>query len=228
MKISLYTFTMGRELYLRRLVESILELGGSFPFEHVICFQGVKPSKELITFLEGIPFIRLVHFERNIGIAEGMNHIIPTLKGDVIGKFDDDCVIRSPRFFDHVAAINKLKPEMVFSPYPVGLIGNPGGVLSQDRAVEYSEETDTYYTFRFVNHVGGFARIAPAKVVGDWRFANDLIPGISGNEDGQHSNKCNAAGIRMAYLENALIVEHQESTLGQHERYGKDYFKGRF
>lgn len=220
---------MGRELYLRRLVESILQMSHEvLPLEHVICFQGVSPSEELRAYLNSIPFIRIEEWPKNIGIADGMNKIIPTLRGDLICKFDEDCVLRSPDFFKHLLTVHKLKPNAVFSPYPVGLINNPGGVLSSNREVLYSKDTDTYYTIRYVHHIGGFARIAPSALVKNWSYEPDLVAGMSGNEDGQHSTKCLQNSIPMFYLENALIVEHQESTLGQHARHGKDYFGKRF
>jgi len=88
--------------------------------------------------------------------------------------------------------------------------------------VEYSVETDTYYTFRKVHHVGGFARIMPVEYFKQINFTN------THSEDTECSTWCNNNNIPMYYLENALIVEHQESTLGQHARYGEKYFKGRF
>ena len=110
------------------------------------------------------------------------------------------------------------------------LINNPGGVPRlAPQFVSYGSETDTFYTLRPVDHVGGFARIAPRELVKDWVLASDRnIPGASGNEDIQFSRLCVQNNIPMYYLENALIVEHQESTLGQHARYGKDYFGERF
>jgi len=62
-------------------------------------------------------------------------------------------MIRSPDFFVHVMAVHKIVPNAVFSPYPVGLIGHPGGDKGERHFVKYSEETDTYYTFRCVPHV---------------------------------------------------------------------------
>jgi hypothetical protein len=126
-----------------------------------------------------------------------------------------------------VKEIARIKPDIVFSPYPVGLINNPGGPRGNRHEVIYSEVTDTYYTLRYVSHVGGFARISPSFTK-NWKFDNDLIPGISGSEDSQFSLKCQQLNIPMAYLENAIVVEHQESTLGQHSRYGNNYFNGRF
>jgi glycosyltransferase involved in cell wall biosynthesis len=223
-KISIYTLTLGRWFYLKNLIDSI-EYDENI--EHFIIYQGINPPDDFIKLSES-KNIKNIILEKNIGIANAMNHVYPLITGDIIIKFDEDAKIISKDFFKHVREINNLVPNLVFSPYPVGLIGNPGGVLSQNREVVYSQTTDTFYTFRLVNHIGGFARISPKSNTGDWVFANDLIEGQSGNEDSQHSTKCQQNNIPMAYLENALVVEHQESTLGQHKRYGDTYFKGRF
>ncbi len=214
---------MGRWKYLYDLISST-------PYdkdvEHFIIYQGVTPPEDMINYTKMCK-IKNVFLEKNIGIAAAMNHIFPQLSGDIIMKLDEDAKIISPIFFKHVREINKLNPDLVFSPYPVGLINNPGGVPSKNHSVIYSKDLNQYYTLRHVNHIGGFARISP-KFTTNWRFDNDLIPGISGNEDSQHSQKCLSGGIPMAYLENAIIVEHNESSLGQHARYGEAYFKGRF
>jgi len=227
--ISVYTFTLGRELYLQRLLESVKTLGGDEEYEHYICVQGVKLSDKFKDKLaSSYPEVILLEWEENYGIAEGMNKILPQLKGDIIMKMDEDCLLRSPNFFNHVRELHEMYPKLVFSPYPVGLIGNPGGPPSSERGVAYGEKSDTYYTFRMVHHIGGFARISPANPTKEWRFDYDKSDTSSGTEDGQHSQKCITEQLPMAYLENALIVEHQESTLGQHARYGEDYFGKRF
>jgi glycosyltransferase involved in cell wall biosynthesis len=223
-KISIFTLTMGRWFYLQNLINSIEYDEG---IEHFIIFQGVSPTEEL-TQLMLDKKIKPIFLAKNIGIAMAMNLIYKKLSGDIIIKFDEDAKIVSKDFFKHVREIHSMSPKLVFSPYPVGLINNPGGVLSKNHQVGYSRNTDTYYTMRVVNHIGGFARISPREFTIDWVFNDDLIEGVSGNEDGQHSTKCVQENIPMAYLENCLIVEHQESTLGQHKRYGEEYFKGRF
>ena len=215
---------MGRWFYLKNLIHSI---DYDQDLEHFIVFQGVQPTDEIQKIVNDRN-ITPIYLEKNIGIAMAMNLIYEKLNGDIIIKFDEDAKILTKDFFTHVREIHKMSPRLVFSPYPIGLINNPGGVLSKEHQVGYSENTDTYYTMRIVNHIGGFARISPKEFTGHWRFENDLLSGVSGNEDGQHSNMCLQNNIPMAYLENCLAVEHQESTLGQHKRYGKKYFKDRF
>jgi hypothetical protein len=73
-----------------------------------------------------------------------------------------------------------------------------------------------------VNHIGGFARISPSEIYQQIHFTDNH------NEDGEFSNFCNSMNIPMFYLENDLVVQHQESTLGQHQRYGEGYFGKRF
>lgn len=222
---------MGRWNYLHKALSSIERSLDEFNKVKVHVYsQGLDyPNTFVNQWNHAREWIAFNKFTKNIGIANAMNYIIPTLTRPLIMKMDEDCEIVSRNFFIHIREINKLKPKLVFSPYPVGLINNPGGPPKNRHEVIYGEPLDTYYTFRYVSHIGGFARIAPRELVKDWKLPDDLDPQnkISGTEDGHHSAKCLASGIEMAYLENALIVEHQESTLGQHQRY-KEYFATRF
>lgn len=221
--LSIYTFTLGREYYLNNLLRSIKQQNlTGIDIEHIVVCQGVN-----IDSANKSDFTKFVYWDKNVGIAEGMNRILPTLKGDIIIKLDEDALLYGTEFFQHVLHVVDQKPDAVWSPYPVGLIRNPGGPYGLDHEVIYSPTSNTYYTLRKVNHVGGFARISPGHTK-QWKFDNDLSQGQSGNEDVQFSGKCKHYGIEMFYTENTLIVEHQESTLGQHTRYGESYFKGRF
>jgi len=239
--IEIITFTIGgRDKYLTECIAHIISHGrfhtkdfSPVIKQYVIC-QGSQAKitceiDEIDRLKQSFYDVEIIELPENIGIASGLNMIIPRLTAPIIIKMDDDCKIQSSNFFLHIMAVNKLNPNLVFSPFPVGLINNLGGPRrSADRYVQYSEEADTYYTFRPVDHVGGFARVTPLHALKGCKFEPDLKPGISGNEDGQYSEYCREHGIKMAYLENALIVEHNESTLGQHARYGEAYFNGRF
>jgi len=231
MDISIITFyTGGREVYLARAITSVIESldKDSCNIEHHIIGQGCslpQSIQHLIRWSRDLPIEFIIHeWPQNIGIGAGLNKIIPECKGKLIFKMDDDCRIVSDYFFDYAYKIHEKFPNSVFSPYPVGLINNPGG----PRGHKHSVWDDGYivWTKRHVTHVGGFARFAPASIMKNFQFQPDLIKGISGNEDGQFSAHCNANGTDLFYLENGLIVEHQESTLGQITRY-PEYFKDR-
>jgi hypothetical protein len=226
--ISVYTFTLGRTFYLDKFLKSVMRAYASYSgrIEHHLCCQGVELDPETIAVIRDCDLANVtleVHrWPENIGTPAGVNRIVPDLRGDLIVKMDEDSLIHSDNFFEHIAAVARLKPGAIFSPYPVGLIGFAGGPKALSHHVEYSPETDTYYTFRKVDHVGGFCRVAPGAVVRDWRLTPGRTVDVR-NEDQQYSRLCREKGIDMYYLENALVVEHQESTLGQRARY-KEYF----
>jgi hypothetical protein len=223
--ISIITTSMGRELYLQRTISALIINKGNEEIEHYIGF--INNSFETLT--QPMVSFLLGYQNNNIGIKVHivqykdlavqqmyLNDLIPRTVGDVIVKLDDDTIIRSDHYFDHVRAIYELKPECIFSPFPVGLIGNFGGVQSTDRHVVYSEKMNTYYTFRKVPHVGGFARIVPATIAKSFKWSQ-----MNEGEDTVLSKNHNH--IPKYYLENALIVEHCESSLGQTERYKNTY-----
>lgn len=225
--IDILTITLGREIYLKRLIQSFITNSGyaDFDFKYYIIYQG-SPTTSFTEFINALPIKGKLKLIINSGhvmsVGAVMNQFKLQSSSKLFWKLDDDAQLRSDNFMGHILSINEMKPQSVFSPYPVGLINNPGGVLSKEHSVAYSERMDTYYTFRKVHHVGGFARIMPTEFFKQMNFSD------THSEDTECSSWCNNNNKPMYYLENSLIVEHQESTLGQHARYGKAYFKDRF
>jgi glycosyltransferase involved in cell wall biosynthesis len=229
MDISIVTLTMGREKYLLDCIDSVFNdldrCDSIIDYEHHVVFQGIKPSKITKNRINN-NFCILHEWPENAGIGEGLNRIMPELKGNLILKLDEDAKIISQNFFEQALAIHKRFPDAIWSPYPVGLISNGGGPKGYKHDVWWNKDNDIYYTRRHVQHVGGFARFSPAKLSKNFIFQNDLIKGVSGDEDGQFSSYCNRNNIPMFYLENGLVVEHNSSTLGQIARF-PEYFKDR-
>ncbi len=217
----------GRPRYLQKLYKKILDLYQDNLEWHIgiqgNCDIGIDNTEYPI-----LPWITLHKWDQNCGAGEANNRLIKHCEGELICKLDDDALPYGD-YINHAIEINNvLEHKSIFSPYPVGLINNPGGVLSKDHSVLFSNKTDTFYTLRKVHHIGGFARIMPSKIAKSYTWPYDYCPGSSGKEDVNFSAYCNSTKISMFYLENSLIVEHQESTLGQHARYGETYFNGRF
>ena len=236
MDISIITFTLGgRDKYLKECMLSIIEDGLNYEpdvkIEHHIVLQGCPHPEFIFDIIANSSVLKnydlFVHeWSENIGIGAGLNKILSSCKGSLIMKMDDDCKIISQDIFTKAFAIHQKFPDLTFSPYPVGLINNLGGPRGSGHFVWADSEGDAFYTFRRVSHVGGFARFTPASLMKSFKFKDDLIPGISGDEDGQYSNYLNSIGKPMCYLENGLVVEHNESTLGQIARFPQ-YFTSR-
>lgn len=235
MKIDIITAALSRDLYVEKMIHSVMRnlkyIGNeNIEVRHIILWNNHVPSENLSMLLahykESLNGRLIQIYEQNdTPLIDGqtLNIMRSHLDSDITMKMDDDCEIVSTNFFNHMTEIYNMLPNTIFSPYPVGLIGNPGGVPKNgEHFCLHSEKMNTYYTFRPVDHIGGFARICPTNLIKDFEFGCKTR-----NEDVQFSNYWSASGIFMVYLENAMIVEHQESTLGQHERY-PEYFKGRF
>ena len=230
--ISVITFTLGtRDKYLFNCLDSVYNDGFLGKVEHHVIFQGSVPDEGvrgcLSTYKQTPSYELIIHeWPQNIGIGAGLNKILSECTGDLILKLDDDAKIISEDFFDNALSIHKKFPNSCFNPYPIGLIGNPGGPRAIDHSVWYDKQNDKVWTRRHVPHLGGFSRFTPAHIIKSFKFSSDLIPGISGTEDGDFSRHCLANNIEMFYLESGLAVEHNESTLGQVVRY-QEYFKNR-
>lgn len=231
--ISVITFTIGgRDKYLEQaicsVVEDLLNAYENIKVEYHIVFQGCKRPQYVYDVIANEIQYRQVlklychDWPENIGIAAGLNKIIPECKGNLIFKMDDDCKIVSNHLFENARLIHKAFPTAIFSPFPISLVNNPAGPPGYKRALYYDKKSDSYFQLRLVNHVGGFARFWPKN---DFVFQPDLIPGMSGNEDGQLSQWANSEGIPMFYVESNMVVEHNEG-LGQQIRY-PEYFKNR-
>lgn len=211
MKISIVTTSLGRELYLRRLFNSF-EINSNYhnyDVEYFLYLQG-DISIDLEKYIKS--FNVKIEKGEKISIGNVLNKYKNVVTGDLFWKLDDDARLITSDFIGNILELYKLKPDSGFSPYPVGLINNPGGVLSKNHSVVYSELYDVFYTLRQVHHLGGFCRVVPTKYIKNMQFSN------AHNEDSECSAFLNRNNIPMYYLENNLIVEHQESTLGQRAR----------
>ncbi|HBB9683367.1 TPA: hypothetical protein JLN00_004220 [Escherichia coli] len=215
MNIDVFTVTCGREFYLKKVLLGLLDFKDEI--NHIMVFNDCAVSNEILEILEKLDS-KIFFQDTRISIGECINKYKKHFTSSIVLKLDDDAVIQSKSFFKHAVAIHKHYPEAIFSPFPVGLIKGFGGTPAVAREVIFSDEHDTYYTLREVKHVGGFARFTPLSIYQQVDFSEGVH-----SEDSELSKWCSLNNKKMYYLDNALIVEHSESTLGQLER-DKTYF----
>jgi hypothetical protein len=215
MRVDVFTVTCGREFYLKKMLSGLLDFKDEI--NHIMVFNDCEVSEEVLDTLKVLGS-KIFYQNTRISIGECINQYKQYFNSSLVLKLDDDAVIQSKSFFKHALAIHKHYPDAVFSPFPVGLIKGFGGTPAVSREVIYSDEHDTYYTLREVKHVGGFARFTPLSVYQQVDFSEGVH-----SEDSELSKWCGLNDNKMYYLDNALVVEHSESTLGQLER-DKFYF----
>ena len=227
--VSIYTLSLGRMFYLKKLIQS-MQKNIHLPYQHVILNQGIK-DEEFVSFLKDLgknnKNIQVIHEPENLGINAGCKKCVSYCTGDLIIKLDEDMKIISEDFLKHMlAAYNAIGEPVVLTAFPGGFIMYPGGVPGRfGHSVYYSKETDTYYTIRWVHYLGGYCECIP-KMVYEIAKPLDGFPRKrkSSGQDVFISRKMRKARFRLGYFENACIVEHQESTLGQETRF-RDYFE---
>lgn len=215
--LDIVTVTMGREFYLAKALDALLGQK-TRNFHHYLVLNACTASPEILERARALGSTVLVSREPMV-IGAALNFVKPHLTAPYVMKMDDDAIMIGDDFTEKVADLIPLIPEAIFSPYPVGLIGNPGGPSSKQHTAVYSDKTDTYYSLRKVGHVGGFARISPTRIYREIDFVEN-----DHTEDTEFSAFARANKIPMYYLENALIMEHAESTIGQGRR-DESYFK---
>ncbi len=213
----------GRTLYLERLFTSLIRNWGDLKSINLIfIINGCAPVSHEIFRLVGD--CHQHQFEERISINDAMNYYKENWSGDsLMAKIDEDCELLTPDFYKHLMVIHNLFPLAIYSPYVCGLVRNPGGAPAIKHDVVYSDITDRFYTRRITNHVGGIFRVMNSNYVKHVEFHPNLH-----NEDGRVSEWSRSNNIEMFYLESEMVVSHIESSLGQHQRYGEEYFKGRF
>jgi len=221
---SIATFTLGREKYLKKTLLGVQKsFNESIPIEHNLFFCGEEPSRDMENFISSLKYSKYINCisspRRSVG--QNLNESKKIAKFPFFLKLDDDAELVSNDVFIHASEIFSYKKNSVFSPFPVGLINNLGGIKGFAHEVVYSPKTDVVYTLRKTDHVGGFCRFCQTETLQSVVFSD------SHNEDTEFSTATRNSND-FFYLENAMIVEHQESTLGQHARYGDAYFNGRF
>lgn len=218
------TVSLGRELYLKQLINSIDKLTNwqEHNFLHYLIYQG-EPSTDFLLYINSIPYQKQLIINRDVkkSIGKVMEEFKGICSSDIFWKLDDDALLYTPNSFDHIEELYKIHSNAVFSPYPVGFIERPGGASSIGHTVMYSKRLDKYYTLRKVNNIAGFARIMPVNILKQISFADRH------DDDADCAIWCRRNNVPMFILENCLVVEHNETKYGQYLRYGETYLRNK-
>jgi len=235
--ISFYTLSCDRLHYTQRMIESLAQSARE-RYQHVIVDQGSRD--DTVKFLKSLPRLyphiewKLIFLAKNVGIIQGQILALEQCTGDLLVKIDNDCRVMTQDIDLHLKTLYALTgPGYALSPFPAGLISHRGGPPRIGYEVYYSEERDCYYTLGLTSHVGGLFRAVPRPVLekaGGWEDYYRENPGedLHSHEDSYFSQRALRSGFKLAYIENECVVEHQESTHGQHVRYGSEYFGNKF
>lgn len=213
MKVAIYTLTMNRLDYTKRMYESMKRAG--HPFKWVVVDNGSTDGT--VEWLDGKA--RTKFNKENVGISKGSNQALDLIGDDysLIIKTDNDCEFLTDNWLKDIVDFYEKQRRFILSPRVEGLRDNPGGV-PRTQYIYVGE-----HFLGLAPHLGGICCIAPSSIYEKFRWEEDDF--LHGDQDYVFSQYAIKNGYMLAYLEN-IIVEHQEGTILQQKKY-PDYFEAR-
>ena len=213
LKVAIFTLTMNRLDYTKRMYKSMKENAG-YEFDWFVIDNGSTDGTPF--WLKDKGSIR--EFKKNKGISKASNEALNMMgdKYDVIIKVDNDCLFLTDNWLSEVVDTYERQQQFVISPRVEGLRDSPGGV-PRTQYVYVGEQF-----FGLAPHLGGICEAAPAKIYKDFRWDEEDF--LHGDQDYIFSQYAIKAGYILAYNEN-IIVEHMEGS-SQIKKY-PEYFEAR-
>lgn len=217
--ITILTVTMNRELYLKRLLDSMTLLSGysQVPFEHLIIFNGAPPSEKIKKHIYGLPFANNVHIGATsevFPVGKMVYDSVRRAKYPIFFKLDDDFVLSSMDFLPRVVELCEQSPHGVLFPYLVDG-ETPMPVNLKSRQTLFLPRSNLFITV-------GAAPLPSGKYI----IPTDMALSIAfHDQDDQNQLFSHALANHLPVFQttNGLVLENQEGFSGQHHRKEKGY-----
>lgn len=217
MRVAVFTLTMNRLDYTKRMFKSIKETT-SYEFDHFVVDNG-STDGTVDWLRDHAPVKMVIENKKNVGISKASNQALDAIgdKYDIIIKVDNDCEFESDNWLETMLDVIGRSHKTVCSPYVEGLIDHPGGT---------PRIRDGYIDLHYVGivpHLGGICVAAHKLMYDKWRWKEESF--LHGIQDWEFSKHCRELGGVLVYLEN-IKVWHMDTTAGQKKKY-PSYFKKR-
>lgn len=236
LRIALYTLTMNRLEYTKKMATAIDKTAG-YAFDWYVIDQGStdgtqdwlkKKTRDNIPGqlgLDGWNFkFRFRLYDNNVGLAKGWNNIIDFVRSegdyDILIKVDNDAEMLSEGWLEAMVDIFERNMTVLLSPYVEGLDGSPGGVLRQRASGESPYMNINDRILGLVPHLGGIVYATPVKLLKDWKFDETY----EGNKDILLSQYARQNGYSLWYMEE-FRVWHIDGSKGQQAKFPRYFAK---
>lgn len=227
LRVAVYSMTMNRLDYTKKMYSSISQDRAGYPFDWFVIDQGSTDGtqdwlKGMTRDKDGTKF-RYKLYDDNVGIAKGWNNCIDFIKKegdyDIVIKIDNDAEMLTQDWLLAMVELFERNKTIILSPYVEGLEGAPGGVLRQRQSGEspYLQINDR--VLGVVPYLGGICYASPIELFDEYKFDEKF----EGNKDYLLSQYASAEGYSLFYMEEYRIW-HIDGTKGQKEKY-PEYFK---
>lgn len=233
LKVAVYTLTMNRLEYTKRMSDAMCRLAG-YQFDWFVIDQGSNDGTQ--DFLNAVRLLwngrklapsaengwcNQVHpryYEQNMGLAKGWNNILDWIKSeggyDIVVKLDNDAEMLTEGWLAAMVDIFERNRKVVLSPYVEGLDGTPGGVMRTRASGDSPYMLINDHVLGIVPHLGGIVYAHPIELVKEWKFDEQAV----GNKDVMLSAYARQNGYALFYMEE-YRVWHIDGTAGQHKKF---------
>jgi glycosyltransferase involved in cell wall biosynthesis len=219
-RVAIFTMTYGRLEYTKRMFASLKD-STDYPFDWYVFDQGSDDGTgdwlyEQKKETKQPRWIKLNG--QNVGITKGSNALLDAIGDDyqIIIKTDNDCQFMTKKWLDTMVELWRRNHMLYMSPYPEGLVDNPGG------AQRVGNSNIGPYYVEVTRHVGGLCAVIDARAYKNFRWTDQFK---HGNQDSEASFAFREKGYMPCYIP-MHRVWHIDGTSGQKEKY-PDYFERR-
>lgn len=231
-KVAVYTMTMNRLEYTKKMYESINARAG-YEFDWFIIDQGSKDGTQ--DWIKSLTRVRKIDdknslfnikyrlYEKNVGLSKGWNNCIEFIKSegdyDIVIKIDNDAELMTDGWLKAMVDLFERNKTIILSPYVEGLEGAPGGVLRQRQSGESPYLTINDNVLGLVPYLGGICYATPIRLFDNFKFDESY----EGNKDYLLSQYAYQQHYSLFYMEE-YRVWHIDGSKGQKEKF-PEYFK---
>jgi len=216
-KVAIFTLTMDRLDYTKRMWTS-LDKSTRYSFDWYVVDNGSKDGT--IKWLDAeLGKGRYIANEKNKGISKASNQALDAIMENnyqIVVKVDNDCEFLTFGWLEAIVDLWRRNHLLYISPYPEGLVHNPGGAPR----VGYSYIGP--YFVEVAYHLSGLCAAIDARAYKDFRWQDQFL---HGNQDTEASIAFTKARYMPCYVP-LHRVWHQRSTTGQQKDFPL-YFKRR-
>lgn len=214
-KVAVYTLTMNRLDYTKRMYESFKK--ADYPFTWIVIDQGsTDGTQEWLKSLKvdkTVKRIEMMFNGKNTGISHGSNQALDIIEKedfDFIIKIDNDCEITADMWLSRLLFIFQAHWQIVLSPYVEGLIDNPGG------APRIAYKKLRKHLIGVTKHIGGIFTMTHKNAYRGFRWnEEDFLHSL---QDVVFTQDVQKRGYLCGYVED-MKCNHQRTTDGQKNDY---------
>lgn len=206
-RVAIYTLCYDRLNTTKETFETMRK-NTKYPFDHFVLDQGSKDdTRKWLKENEKKMNLTIELSDTNLGISKGSNLLLDKIREaggySLIIKVDNDCGFITERWLERMVDVFQHGRKFLLSPYPEGLIDNPGGAPRVKDGFIDKEYVG------IVDHIGGLCVAAPAEAYEGFRWDDDDF--LHGEQDFIFSQEMRMRGYILIYLEN-IKVEHLFNT----------------